>query len=239
MAAHALNCPNCGAGVAGDSVQCPFCLSRLKTIACPHCFKSMFVGSQFCDHCGQKAEQVSVREGEDIGDCPRCKIKLDLLQICGVTLDECRKCSGLWADADTFQTICSDREEQSTILGYIGSRELHAEPFSQISYLPCPTCKQLMNRSNFARASGVIIDTCKQHGAWFDADELPKIIEFIQKGGMSIAREREINELKNERDRLRNQMHQSAVAGEGGGSDHLWDENEQRGIRTFISSLFE
>lgn len=239
MAADALNCPNCGAGVAGDSVQCPFCLSRLKTIACPHCFKSMFVGAQFCDHCGKKVERVSVRDGEDIGDCPRCKMKLDLLQIGDVTLDECRKCGGLWSDGETFQTICSDREEQSAVLSYVGSRELNAEPLAQISYVPCPKCKQLMNRSNFARASGVIIDTCKQHGAWFDADELPKIIEFIQKGGMEIARQRERAEIADERDRLREEQRRMATFDQKFGLAGSFEKEEDTNIRSFIRNLLD
>ena len=239
MSAEALNCPNCGAGVASDATECPFCLSRLKTIACPKCFKLMFDGSEFCDHCGSKAEQVAAREGEEVGDCPRCRVALDVLLVGGVALDECRKCGGLWADAETFQKICTDREEQSAVLGYVGSRELHAEPLSQISYVPCPNCKQLMKRSNIARASGVIIDTCKQHCAWFDADELPKIIEFIQKGGMSIARDRERAEIANERERLREDQRAAGVRDESFRVTGMWDENEQHGIRSFIGSLFE
>src|SRR6266404_2193786 len=164
ISADALNCPNCGAGVAGDSTQCPFCKTRLKTMACPTCFEQMFVGSEFCDHCGAKAVQASAENRDDLGDCPRCRIRLDLLQVGSVALDECQKCGGLWADVDIFQKICVDREEQSAVLGFVGSREQHAEPLSGISYVPCPKCKLLMNRSNFARASGVIIDSCKQHG---------------------------------------------------------------------------
>ena len=61
-----------------------------------------------------------------------------------------------------------------------------------------------MNRSNFARASGVIVDVCKAHGLWFDADELPSIIEFVQKGGMEIARQRQLNDIRSERERLGN-----------------------------------
>jgi Zn-finger nucleic acid-binding protein len=60
-----------------------------------------------------------------------------------------------------------------------------------------------MNRSTFARSSGVIIDMCKQHGVWFDADELPKIIDFINKGGMGRQREKEKMEIRDERQKLR------------------------------------
>ncbi len=205
MQVDSLNCPNCGAGVASDSSQCPFCLSRLKTVACPVCFKLMFAGAEFCVKCGNKAVDVSVGGAEDRGTCPRCHIEMEVLSVCDVELDECRKCGGLWADSETFTKICSDREGRAAVLGYIGRRELKPEPLSQISYVPCPACGQLMNRSNFARVSGVIIDICKLHGAWFDADELPKIIEFIEKGGMELSRRRERAELAEERSKLRDE----------------------------------
>jgi Zn-finger nucleic acid-binding protein len=61
-----------------------------------------------------------------------------------------------------------------------------------------------MNRVNFAHCSGVIIDVCRGHGSWFDKDELRKIIEFIRKGGMVAARQREIESLKAEQRRAAN-----------------------------------
>jgi Zn-finger nucleic acid-binding protein len=59
-----------------------------------------------------------------------------------------------------------------------------------------------MNRNNFAKVSGVIIDTCKSHGVWFDANELPQVIEFIRKGGLDYSRQKEKASLENERARL-------------------------------------
>ncbi len=237
MSADALNCPNCGAGVGSDSTQCPFCLSRLKTMACPACYKLMFVGAQFCDHCGKKAVQAAVSDS-DGGDCPRCRIRLDVLQVGGVTLDECQKCGGFWADEETFTRICSDTEERSAILSYVGSRETREQPLSQISYVPCPTCKQLMNRNNFARVSGVIIDTCKRHGAWFDADELPKIIEFIQTGGMELARQRERADLADERARLRDEARRMALIESRAGVASTSEHDYENDLGSIIGRLF-
>jgi Zn-finger nucleic acid-binding protein len=78
-----------------------------------------------------------------------------------------------------------------------------------------------MNRSNFARSSGVIIDLCKQHGVWFDADELPKIIEFIDKGGLARARQKEKMALEEERAKLRDEQRKLAMMERraGGGRD--------------------
>ncbi|MDE2511394.1 MAG: hypothetical protein KGL74_09750, partial [Elusimicrobia bacterium] len=63
-------------------------------------------------------------------------------------------------------------------------------------------CGELMNRFNFAGCSGVILDACKPHGVWFDADELRSIVAFIRDGGMDEAREHELRDLELERARL-------------------------------------
>jgi Zn-finger nucleic acid-binding protein len=239
MSAEALNCPNCGAGLASDSTQCQFCRTRLKTMACPKCFGLMFVGAQFCDHCGAIAAPVQVSLDEKAGDCPRCRVALEQNKIAETSLRSCPKCDGLWLGAATFETICADRERQGAVLGFLDKRTLKGPALTKINYVPCPDCGQLMNRNNFAKASGVIVDICKQHGLWFDADELPAIIGFIQKGGMELARQREKNEIEEERSRLKEERRKLGIQNEAFRIGGMWDDNEQHGIRTFVKSLFE
>jgi|SRR5580765_8285800 len=239
MEAEALNCPNCGAAVASNHVQCEFCKTRLKTVACPSCFGLMFVGTQFCGYCGAKAVQTTIDENTDLGNCPRCRRSLDGLVIGEVKLRECLKCGGMWSDVATFEGICADKERQSAVLGLIDNRKINFDASTKISYVPCPDCKQLMNRSNFAHSSAVIIDVCKKHGVWFDAEELPKIIEFIQKGGMEIARERERMEIRDERDRRRDEHGKQAAFDRRFGLAGVLDDDEHADIRRFIQKLFD
>lgn len=202
MAAQSLNCPNCGAAASTDSTRCGHCNSRLATIACPSCFGMMFVGAKFCSHCGAKADRTELADGER-RPCPRCRTDTNAVVIGKVDLRECPKCEGLWADTECLQRICTDREQQSAVLGVAAPipQPLNA-PLEQIRYLPCPVCKQLMHRVNFARCSAVVVDVCREHGTWFDKDELRRIVEFIQRGGFDKARAREIAELARERRRL-------------------------------------
>ena len=51
-----------------------------------------------------------------------------------------------------------------------------------------------MNRVNFARSSGVILDICKADGVWFDREELRRVVEFVRAGGLEISRERDRKE---------------------------------------------
>jgi Zn-finger nucleic acid-binding protein len=59
-----------------------------------------------------------------------------------------------------------------------------------------------MNRINFARCSGVVVDVCRGHGTWFDREELSRIVEFIRGGGLDAARAREKAALEEERRHL-------------------------------------
>lgn len=111
-------------------------------------------------------------------------------------------------DKASFQAICEEREEQEAVLGMASpastSPEFKAAANPRM-YIPCPQCGDLMNRVNFAGCSGVVIDWCKDHGTWFDHQELRQIVAFIQSGGLKKSREREIEKLQDETRRLKDQ----------------------------------
>ena len=239
MKIETLNCPNCGAGVASDSSVCEFCRTRLKTVACPKCLGLMFFGSKFCGHCGAEAAKAEIAQDQALGKCPRCKVDLVKLDVGSTDLRQCERCDGMWADVDTFETICADRERQSAVLFFIDKKQAIQEGRPKISYVPSPDCGQLMNRSNFAQSSGVIIDVCKHHGVWFDADELPKIISFIQRGGMEMAREKERMDLDAERERLRDEQSRITRENQRMGSGGPWESDDALGIGQFVRKLFE
>jgi Zn-finger nucleic acid-binding protein len=116
---------------------------------------------------------------------------------------ECERCLGLWVDVPAFEKICADREQQAAVLGAASpAPNKPVEDTDKVRYVPCPECKQLMNRINFARCSGVVVDVCRGHGTWFDRDELSRIVEFIRGGGLDAARSREKAALEEERRQL-------------------------------------
>jgi Zn-finger nucleic acid-binding protein len=239
MKIEALNCPNCGAAVVDESVKCQHCRSRLKTMSCVSCFGTIFEGSKFCPLCGAKAVDAAIDQDKPAGNCPRCKKPLKTILVNEIALAECEKCEGIWSDIETFETICANRENQSAVLKKFD--EILKNPkFEQVQYVPCPECGALMNRNNFAKVSGIIIDSCKKHGVWFDANELPTIIEFIRKGGMEYSRQREMANFEDEREKLRSDQFKSSV-------DHFKNEtgsnyptsNSSLAIKEFIDFLFK
>jgi Zn-finger nucleic acid-binding protein len=63
-----------------------------------------------------------------------------------------------------------------------------------------------MNRKLFSAGSGVIIDVCRAHGAFFDPGELPRIIQFVMNGGLEQAQKKELQRMKQDA----RQAHQNA-----------------------------
>jgi Zn-finger nucleic acid-binding protein len=85
----------------------------------------------------------------------------------------------------------------------------------------------MMNRTNFARISGVIVDTCRGHGIWFDPGELEKIMDFIAHGGLVKAKEVDLQRLKDEEDLMK--IKNTPITGPGttGSSDWGWVDNRK------------
>ncbi len=210
MQAETLNCPMCGAAASTDAVQCLFCNARLATVACPSCFGMMFKGSRHCARCGTKAGRAEAPSTVE-RRCPRCRVPMESVAVGEAMLRECAQCSGLWVDVASFEQVCARREQQAAVLGsasFAPSPAVQDHAEGRVRYVPCPECAQLMNRVNFARCSGVVVDVCKGHGTWFDRDELRQIVEFIRAGGLDASRAREMADLAEQRRRL----HQEQLA---------------------------
>jgi Zn-finger nucleic acid-binding protein len=218
-----LKCPMCGAPAAADATRCGHCGTPLATVACPSCFGTIFIGSKFCSHCGARAEKTDDPDAAPL-PCPRCRTAMSAVTVGGTRLSECRRCGGLWADQSAFDQIRVEEERQSAVLGMATAAPLAGAPTATetVRYLPCPCCGKLMNRVNFARCSGVVIDVCKAHGTWFDRDELRRIVEFIRGGGLDLARSREMADLEAQRRELEAEQAAAAAARDGAASGDRW-----------------
>ena len=96
-----------------------------------------------------------------------------------------------------------------------------------------------MNRINFARCSGVIVDVCKGHGTWFDASELREIVEFIRGGGLELSRQKEKREIAFEREQLHRDQLVAASLADAHGFSYSDDErigglSAARGLLRFL-----
>ena len=180
-----LNCPNCGAPAAPDATQCSYCGSRLAVVACPSCFGSMFVGAQFCPHCGTKIASPESVDGKSL-KCPGCSGDMYPVKLGATPLHQCDQCGSAWLAPTDFAALCSDRENRGTVMTALGSGGVAAAPppTDKVRYVHCAVCTKVMNRVNFGKSSGVIVDVCKNHGVWFERDELRRVLQFVANGGL-------------------------------------------------------
>src|SRR5689334_6895444 len=107
-----LNCPNCGAAANGGATSCEYCGSGLVAIACRACFGAMFVGAQFCPHCGAKAAQPEEVDQSTLR-CPGCGGEMRHQRLGegdATTIFECGVCGSAWLTPEAFTKLVADRE---------------------------------------------------------------------------------------------------------------------------------
>jgi Zn-finger nucleic acid-binding protein/predicted RNA-binding Zn-ribbon protein involved in translation (DUF1610 family) len=198
--ASGLHCPNCGAAAEPDAGRCAYCRARLATVSCPSCFALGFEGAAFCHACG--TARARRQEHGAAARCPACRHEVHRVDIGATPLLECAACDGVWVDADVFERLCAQRELQTAVLHGLSPR--HAvKSTGTVRYRPCLRCGKMMNRVNFGKLSGAVIDVCRGHGTFLDAGELHQIVTFIQQGGLDRARAHKLDELRDQERRLK------------------------------------
>jgi Zn-finger nucleic acid-binding protein len=222
-----VRCSSCGASRHGKADHCEFCGSRFSTVdkgwglICPYCFCRLPNDARYCVECGIALAPQKLSDVQAQRLCPRCTTPLRARAVATVEVLECASCNGLWVPADTFEVLCSQRDKASAARQLVavevrGRRRFELTLDDQVKYIPCPECRQLMNRRNFAQCAGVIIDICRDHGVWLDHQELSRIIQFIERGGIERARKiRDEQEAERLRQEQRRQARRAARVREG------------------------
>ena len=150
--------------------------------SCKHRFEAAGYRDQHCPACGAFAGQPGARP------CARCELPMTPREVGDVVIDECTGCGGLFLDREAVQRVLDDHGRATLLLDTLPRTEHHPLPKPGAKmYIKCPMCSVLMNRKLFASGAGVVIDVCKAHGTFFDAGELPAILEFVKNGGLEKA----------------------------------------------------
>ena len=97
-----------------------------------------------------------------------------------VSVERCNDCRGVWLKASTFNELTVNFEWQREIMQVVRERaELRRESGDDPFPLLCPMCRQAMNRTNLGRTSGIMVDSCRKHGIWFDVGELHGTVDYL------------------------------------------------------------
>jgi Zn-finger nucleic acid-binding protein len=195
--AEVRRCGSCGALVVREASACGYCGSAIEhdprrlSLICPECYARCADDARFCTACGVAFRPEPVRaEGHEL-PCPACSALMPPRSVAGVPVNECGRCNGLWVAGDGFERLVNRaiealRGRDPGLLPERAPRTRGANPAGQrVQYRKCPECDAFMQRRNFRRSSGVIVDACRRHGTWLDADELEQIAGFVLSGGRS------------------------------------------------------
>lgn len=212
-----LHCSNCGGKLAASNRKCEYCAAEVKLAdrglgpSCPECLATTVAGAKHCGACGVRLAAEGILRALSSSLCPRCKASLSECETATVRYVECTSCAGLWLDEALFQRVAERESGLAALVVKGGSPPPPAASLEPtVRYLPCPVCGEIMNRKNFAEASGVILDWCRGHGWWFDAHELERVLAFLEQGGLERARaaqhERRVQELRREKERAERRL---------------------------------
>lgn len=197
--AAVIRCTSCGSARQDPNANtCAYCGSTFTLQArdlgavCPGCLARVSAKAEYCHHCGESlaAEAVS-SEHTDIA-CPVCgsDAKLVSRAVGDKSILECERCLGMWLGHETFTELREKARRGFALEGMAMVRPkpavnpLHAGQSGPL-YRCCPVCSQHMNRRNFGNNSGIVIDFCRNHGVWFDHQELEGILGWVRQGGLS------------------------------------------------------
>lgn len=195
-----IECPSCLSPIAADVRRCGHCDVLLERMRCRGCYALTPPGERACRRCG--TSQAFDRDSEaDDAPCPRCRKPLAREPTGG--LRSCDTCGGVLVDHATLAALVREVEANPAGRPSLEARRSGSGRMvlDEVRYLPCPDCATSMNRRNFGRTSGVIVDVCMVHGTWFDAGELTRTVSFVAGGGLARARALEEAEERRARDR--------------------------------------
>lgn len=201
--ARALRCPGCGAWLDAGARRCGYCEIELSAVRCWRCFELGFAGSVHCAACGAKLG-LEADLGATEARCPACADEvLHLVEVGEHRIRECMGCGGVMVPHDELEALTRRTELEAGARVIEGGGHKAELTELEVRYRSCPDCGVILNRRNFGLRSGVIVDVCRTHGVWFDADELTSVLAFVASGGMKVQRERELADAKKELARRR------------------------------------
>ncbi len=105
--------------------------------------------------------------------CPRDGTRLSLVRVCGVVLDKCHHCDGIWCDHGELQALkkADAKEVEAALEAVYGDPLVRVE--EKDGPMRCPACDGRLIKQTYAVQLPMDIDRCDTClGIWFDDREL-------------------------------------------------------------------
>ncbi len=225
-------CGACGGPLKDGAQACGFCggqverEARALTLLCPECFAANPRRGQFCCSCGVALAPEPVGSGEPSRHaCPVCAVPLFQRRLLNGWVEECHACHGFFIAATHFEHLVRHAHRPDKPAAAAMSIQV-APPSDVVVYRRCPECDQLMQRRNYGRVSGVVVDECRRHGHWLDANELEAIARFISSGEQERARKQEARDAQRAAEDARHRASLQRIGGRRSVLDALWGDDD-------------
>ncbi len=226
------NCINCGAPLPPDSIVCPYCKTRNDV-----------------DLKGLYKHRVELVESERI--CPRCEKPLQTIDIKlegKFLVDRCSECLGLFFDPNELEILLDKSVSRVFQVDFRQLENINKIRRCQdypVAYIKCPLCRKLMNRINFGTQSGVIVDTCKEHGVWLDGGELRQLLEWMKAGGKILHQQNQLEIERKKRLEAERKLRENSTRNTGAFSydsrtyqdQKSWTLSDPGGLLEVVSSV--
>ncbi len=111
-------------------------------------------------------------------ECPRCTVPLLCGDWNGVKVHACEACGGVFLSLEGLPQLKRELVgKRGAALSKLAVATATATP-SQRQSVACPVCAKWMDRD---LNGGESIDRCEEHGIWFDARELERVVRAQRK----------------------------------------------------------
>ncbi len=168
---------------------------------CYNCGAPLPLRSNLCSYCNSMNDidlqrNVTYSDSDQNKDrhCPRCNcglMTIDLTNNGALLIERCERCFGLFFDIGELEAYLESSNKRKSDINYHIITTLTNENHHQehpVMYLRCPVCKNLMNRINYGKKSGVVVNKCPNHGIWLDSGCLDHLVGWTRAGGMELDR---------------------------------------------------
>ena len=183
---------------------------------CTCCSAPLPANTNRCTYCNSRSDvdlhakhPYRVEKSASKRICPNCEKPLQTILLKlpqPVFIERCQTCFGLFFDKGEIETVL-----QHSVSNVSGINREHIDNINKdryhkpqkIRYVKCPECRRVMDRVNFAKRSGVVVDQCFVHGIWLDSGELTHLLEWKKAGGQLLHQEH-LAELEDQKKRQKN-----------------------------------
>ncbi len=109
--------------------------------------------------------------------CPRCREPLVVFEVEGIEVDRCLECGGTWLDSGELEWIAERAGVDP------GPLSASVRAGGRRTELRCPRCRTRMEVVSIGQGEPVELDRCRrEHGLWFDAGEMEKVVVAFADG---------------------------------------------------------